>query len=283
MIERVNKSVQSLEEEIAMLEGRVAPREDEATEDHNEPIVVEVPVVVTNEQETPDDAEAEPQTKEEATWKKRHADLRRHSQKVENELKARLAELEKKLESAPAALPTTPDQVKEWVEKFPQVAAIVTAIADEQATKQTEQIRSKLSAIETDREALQREKDEAKVRAKHPDFDAIVAQDQFHDWAETQPKRVQDFVYEGSPDEVIWALSLYKKEKGIATKSNERDAARATAPRRTQAELDTSTKGRFSESQVNAMSASEYERYEGEINAAIRSGNFDYDLTGAAR
>jgi hypothetical protein len=45
----------------------------------------------------------------------------------------------------------------------------------------------------------------------------------------------------------------------------------------------TESKNTWSESRVKQLSGSDFERHQEEIEKAIRSGNFDYDLSGGAR
>ena len=134
-----------------------------------------------------------------------------------------------------------------------------------------------------------KEKAEAALMQLHPDFDEIRDSDDFHEWAEEQPKWVQDALYDNDNDarSAARAIDLYKADKGIAEakkpKSN-KDAAKSVTTknaRRKPQEDDTSNYLR--ESQVDKMSAQEYEKNSDEIMEAIRSGKFIYDLSGSAR
>ena len=54
----------------------------------------------------------------------------------------------------------------------------------------------------------------------HPDFAEIRDSDEFHDWADEQPKWVQDALYENSADAKSErrAIDLYKIDKNIKPK-----------------------------------------------------------------
>ena len=56
-----------------------------------------------------------------------------------------------------------------------------------------------------------------KIRETHPDFDTLRKADEFHDWAEAQPKWVQDAIYENADDpaSVVRVIDLYKVDKGL--------------------------------------------------------------------
>jgi hypothetical protein len=133
-----------------------------------------------------------------------------------------------------------------------------------------------------------REKAETQLLQFHPDFNEIKDTDSFHDWADEQPKWVQDALYENENDarSAARAIDLYKADMGIANKkkANTNDAAKSvnTKGTRNTPQAD-ETKSFLKESQVNKMSAKEYEQNSDTIMEAIRSGKFIYDISGNAR
>jgi hypothetical protein len=83
------------------------------------------------------------------------------------------------------------------------------------------------------------------------------------------------------------AIDLYKADMGLATskkvkRSEEKDAATSVRTSRASAPESEET-GVFRESQVERMSAQQYEALLPEIETAIKSGKFVYDLSGGAR
>lgn len=123
----------------------------------------------------------------------------------------------------------------------------------------------------------------------HPDFGEIRDSDDFHDWADEQPKWVQDALYENDNDarSAARAIDLYKADRGITSdkkKKSSKGAAEAVSTKRernTPQADETSTY--LKESQVQAMSPQEYEKRSDEIMEAIRTGKFIYDMSGSAR
>lgn len=274
-LRRADKKVDELEKEIAALEAEASgkPLEETPPVDNEQGVTEEV----VNEPSSPE----KPLTKEEETFKKRYGDLRRHSQKKEEELGKRIKALEEQLASKPSAdLPTDPERVKEWVKKYPEVAAVIRALASEERVADVTKIETRLKEIEERNEQLSRSEAEIKIKKAHPDFDEITKEDAFHDWVEAQPRNIQDIIYDGDADQVIWGLSLYKK---LNKKDDGSEAAKQVKTKSSTAPATDDGKRRFTESQVSAMGIQEYERLEKEIQAAIRSGNFVYDLSGAAR
>ena len=78
---------------------------------------------------------------------------------------------------------------------------------------------------------------------------------------------------------------MYKADKGISAKKKDisKDAAKTVTTRSSKGQPDTEATGMIKESEVNSMSAQEYEKKADIIMEAIRSGKFIYDLSGNAR
>ena len=245
-----------------------------------------------SEVETTEPEEAEPTTAEEKTFKKRYSDLRRHQQKQAEEFKTELDAMKRQLESATKKemkLPKSDEDIETWAAEYPDVAAIVETIAMKKAAEQSTALEERMKAIDEMQTSATKEKAEAALMQMHPDFDEIRDSDDFHNWAEEQPKWVQDALYDNDNDarSAARAIDLYKADMGIteAKKSKpSKDAAKSVTTKNTRnkpQEDESSTYLR--ESQVEKMSVHEYEKHSDEIMEAIRSGKFIYDLSGSAR
>ena len=231
------------------------------------------------------ESEVENLSKEEETYKKRYGDLRKHMNELTSKIKA--------LEEAPATgnvtPPKSPEEVDAWMRKYPDVAAIVEAIADKKATERFASADERLRRIDEMTEQADRDKAHNEIRAVHADFDDLLDSDKFHTWASEQPKWVQDALYENAddPKSVVKVITLYKYENGLdvkGKKSSEKNAASAILTKRTRSELAADEQeGSYRESAVNKMSMHEYEKKQDEIMDSIRKGKFIYDVTGAAR
>ena len=244
------------------------------------------------EAEEVEEVEAEPTGAEEKTFKKRYSDLRRHQQKQAEEFKTELAALKSQLESATKKemkLPKSDEDIETWAAEYPDVAAIVETIAMKKAREQSSALEERLKAIDEMQNSATKEKAEATLMQMHPDFDEIRDSDDFHEWAEEQPKWVQDALYENDSDarSAARAIDLYKTDKGIskATKSkSDKGAAEAVTTKSKKSKPQSDEASTYlRESQVERMSAQEYEKNADEIMDAIRSGKFIYDVSGSAR
>jgi len=238
-----------------------------------------------------EESEEEPKGAEEKTFKKRYSDLRRHQQKQAEEFKTELAELRSQLSAATQKemrLPKSDEDIEQWAKDYPDVAAIVETIAMKKAREQSSALEERMKAIDELQTSATKEKAEAALMQMHPDFDDIRDSDAFHDWAEEQPKWVQDALYENDNDarSAARAIDLYKADMGIGKKKtkSDKDAAKSVATKNSRSKPQEDEASTYlKESQVQKMSAQEYEKNSDEIMEAIRSGKFIYDISGSAR
>ena len=133
-----------------------------------------------------------------------------------------------------------------------------------------------------------RMKAENQIRKVHDDFDNLRQADEFHDWAEAQPKWVKDALYENmdDPASVVRVIDLYKIDNGmtVAAKKKSKKAAASTVAKGTRTSLDTKgVQGQIKESDVARMSSKEFEEMQDKINESMRNGKFVYDMSGSAR
>ena len=83
---------------------------------------------------------------------------------------------------------------------------------------------SRLSELDKVQSEAERKKAEAAIMETNPDFHKLKASDEVHDWAEEQPKWVQDAIYENADDpaSVVGGIDLNKYDKG-STKTAKKD------------------------------------------------------------
>lgn len=235
--------------------------------------------------------ESEPVSAEEKSFKKRYGDLRRHMQEKEKSWEDKLNQLEtqlKQVSQKEIKLPKSDEDIEAWATRYPDVAAIVETIAIKKAKEQAAGLEDRVKEIDEMRATASREKAEAELMKAHPDFGEIRDSDEFHEWADEQPKWVQDALYENDNDarSASRAIDLYKADKNIKTRkpASIKDAARSVNSRNNRSqpeEYDSSTT--FKESQVAKMSPQQYEKASDQIMEAIRTGKFIYDMSGSAR
>jgi hypothetical protein len=273
--EKKRKRIEEEEEEIKRLEAEQRG-ESEAEEE------------VTKTEEADTEVEEATLSPEERSFKKRYGDLRRHMQEKEKEWNEKFEAFEKRMKKEAIAPPKSDEDIEEWAKQYPDVAGIVETIAAKKAQEMFSKADARLQELDKAQTEAERVKAENAIRKSHEDFDDLRASDDFHNWANEQPKWVQDALYENSDDpaSVVRVIDLYKVDKGLtktAKKAKAKDAA-STVTRRSKTDVDVDdASDTIRESDVAKMSDKEFEARSEEINKAIRSGKFVYDVSGKAR
>lgn len=283
-VDRKRKRLEEEEQEIARLEAEARGE----TLEEGEPEVTETVAEVIPEEVIP---EVEPQeddsnlTAEEKSFKKRYGDLRRHMQQKEKEWEEKLSAAPSKQSIAP---PKSEEDIEQWAREYPDVAGIVETIATKKAQELFAKAEDRLSQLDEIQYEADRKTSEARISEVHSDFSNLRESDEFHGWADQQPKWVRDALYENmdDPDSVIRVIDLYKIDNGHtaqAKKANTRAAAKPIG-RGSRTKVDPTEGGAtIRESDVSKMSSKEFEAREEEIAKAMRTGKFVYDLSGSAR
>ena len=274
---RKQKQIEEEEKEIARLEAK--SRGEEVEEED------EVAEATPQEETEEDDSNL---SREEKSFKKRYGDLRRHMQQKEKDWEEKFGALEKRMEGGTVVPPKSDEDIEAWAKEYPDVAGIVETIAAKKAQEMFHKAESRLSELDKVQYEATRKSAESKILDSHPDFIKLRESDEFHDWAEEQPKWVQDAIYENQDDpaSVVRVIDLYKSDKGLtkdAKKASTKKAA-SLVSKGSRAKVDaTDLANQISESEVARMSSKEFEERQDEITKAMRNGKFIYDMSGNAR
>ena len=231
--------------------------------------------------------DSEPKEPEEASFKKRYGDLRRHTQQLMSQKDQELEKLKEQLDSAAKGqikFPKTDDEIEAWSKKYPDVSKIVDTIARKRANEALEEGEKRLGHLKDLETKLTKKEAEQQLMKLHPDFNEIRQDPAFHEWVSMQPLYINDALYKNNTDAMAAAraIDLYKADTGKRKTSSKKSAAQAVG-RSTSATPAATGKAKFSESQVAQMSDREYDANEEAILEAMKSGAFTYDMSGGAR
>jgi len=274
------KRKQRMEDEAKEIAELEAQQRGESTEDTEQEVV---------EEETPNtEVEEKTLSAEEKSFKKRYGDLRRHMQQKEKEWDEKLESLQKASAKAGIIPPKSDEDIEEWAKEYPDVAGIVETIAAKKAQEMFDKADTRLKQLDEAHAEAHRVKSENEIRKSHSDFDDLREADEFHDWADAQPKWVKDALYENADDpaSVVRVIDLYKSDKGLTKEAKKASKKAAASPvaRRSKAEVDVAdSSNTIRESEVAKMTDKEFEERADEINKAMRTGKFVYDVSGNAR
>ena len=286
-------AMEAEEKEIARLEAEARGEEYQEESDGEGSETTEVSDASDSKQK---EAKAETETseddsnlsREEKSFKKRYGDLRRHMADKEKEWQGQFDTLEARMKGEVIIPPKSDEDIEAWAKEYPDVAGIVETIAAKKAEEMFSKADSRLKKLDEIQDTATRKTAEATIVESHPDFLKLKESDEFHDWAEEQPKWVQDAVYENpdDPHSVVRVIDLYKVDKGLtkqAKKANTKAAASMVSKTsKTKVDADDSD-GQIRESDIAKMSSKDFETNLDEINKAMRTGKFVYDISGNAR
>ena len=278
--EKRKKRMEKEEEEIRKLEAEQRGEEDTEEQQPEKE--------ASEEKEADTEVKEETLSAEEKSFKKRYGDLRRHMQDKEKEWDEKFKTFERRLEKESIIPPKSDEDIEQWAKEYPDVAGIVETIAAKKAQEMFSKAEARMQEFDKIQTEAERTKAETVIRKSHEDFDDLRASDEFHTWVDEQPKWVQDALYENSdvPASVVRVIDLFKVDKGLtktAKKAKAKDAA-STVTKRTKTQVDVEDANDvIRESEVAKMSNKQFEEHSDEINKAIRSGKFVYDVSGKAR
>jgi len=283
-------AMEAEEKEIAKLEAEARGEEYEEESDGEGSEATEVSDASNSKQEktTEESETSEDDSKlsgEEKSFKKRYGDLRRHMADKEKDWNERFEKLENSGSIVP---PKSDEDIEAWAAEYPDVAGIVEKIAAKKAQELFNKADSRLQKLDELQNDAARKSAETTIIESHSDFVKIRESDDFHNWADEQPKWVQDAVYENAddPHSVVRVLDLYKGDKGLTKEAKKAGtkAAASMVSKTSKTRVDTEdSNGQIRESDVAKMSTQEFEDNMDAINKAMRGQKFIYDISGSAR
>lgn len=290
------KQMEAEEAEIARLEaearGEEVEEQQESSSEDTENSEVQA-TSDTQQEETSEETEAQEDNDselnaEEKSFKKRYGDIRKHLASKEKEWQEKFDALESKSKHEGIVPPKSDEDIEKWASEYPDVAGIVETIAAKKAQEMFNKAETRLQELDEAHSEAQRVKAENVIRKTHEDFDDLRQSDQFHNWADEQPKWVKDALYENmdDPASVVRVIDLFKIDNGmtLAAKKQSKKAAASTVAKGTRTSLDTKgVQGQIKESDVARMSSKEFEEMQDKINESMRNGKFVYDMSGSAR
>ena len=234
-------------------------------------------------QETPDQEQEAPTKRKRANYKKRYDDLKKHYDDRVSQFKQREQELLAEASSSRPQyeVPKSAEEIERFKQEYPDLYDTVETVAHLQSERQVGELQGQLSALQEREADIMRREAETGLRDRHPDFEEIRTNENFHEWAKVQPDEIQDWIYK-NPDNVSLAskaIDLYKMDNGIASTPQRRQsrqpregsAADMVSTKTTTIDVDKGTKI-WTEREIAAMSLDQFDAVEEEINQAITEG-----------
>jgi len=214
---------------------------------------------------------------EDAVFKKRYDDLKRHYDETISKHKDEVLKLKKEKEAvASKPIFKTKEELEEWRKDYPDMYDSVMQLTTEATMKSKQEMEEQLLDIKKQQSKLARDRAEVELAKKHPDFKDIRESADFHDWASVQDSTVQSWLYDNSdnPNAAARAIDLYKYDRGLSTKKVNYDAKKeaAKAVSKTKATETPSEKKTWKWAEIQKMKPDVYAKFEEEIDKAHREG-----------
>ena len=217
----------------------------------------------------------------EVQYKKRYDDLKTYYDKKLSEwkqeketLEAQSKVAEKQVQYAP---PKTEEDLEQFKDKYPDVYQVVETISHKMAASQVEDLQAEIGRLSEREQKLKVQSAFKQLLHTHPDFDDIKGSPEFLSWLEQQPQSISEGITKNNTDPV-WAsrtVDLYKVDTGIDGKrksTKSKDAAR-TVTKATSRDVNVGQNDRtWKMSEIQKLKPWEFEKYESEIDQAMRSG-----------
>ena len=245
----------------------------------------------TKQNETDTSKEATPknqsfvETKEEdgTVYKKRYDDLKKHYDKKLDEWKTEREALEaaNKVSDTGVQVPTTPEEITEFRQKYPDVYKVVESVASMQAEQRAGDLRGEIDSLKKREEDLVVQSAYKELLSQHPDFQEIKTDEKFLQWLDEQPESISDGIYKNNKD-ARWAsrvLDLYKADVGMNKEPKKTVKSAAQTVKSTKAkEIVTDTNANkkvWKGSDIARLKPWEFEKVEADINLARQEGRID--------
>ena len=232
-----------------------------------------------------------PTEKREHDYKKRYDDLKTYYDQKLNEWKQEKVTLaaqanvaEKVQQEQEYAPPKTKEELAQFREKYPDVYQVVETISHEMADQKTADLKAKINELTEKEQKLIVQSAFKQLNSVHPDFNEIKATPEFLAWLEEQPATIADGIRKNNTDPkwAIRTVDLYKADVGISsnntrTVSNRKlDAAQAVLKTKTNpTSINSGNKKVWKMSEIQNMRPWDFEKYEADIDAAMRDGRVD--------
>jgi len=235
------------------------------------------------QQATPEEApEEDAQPRKRTNYKKRYDDLKKHYDDKLAEFKQKEQELIAMAQSAQPAYspPKSEEELESFKQEYPDLYNTVESVAHMQSQRQVADLEAQLQSMRQRESEVLRREAESTLKQRHPDFEDLRGDEQFHEWAKEQPEQIQDWIY-NNPDNVTLAskaIDLYKLETGMSQTQQPRQqqpqqrgsAADMVSTKTTS--IDAKQPKVWTEREIAAMSLDQFDKFEDEIKQAMMEG-----------
>ena len=226
--------------------------------------------------------ESNPYTK--VDYKKRYDDLKRYYDRKLGEWNSKESDLKVQLkENRPVYQPPkSKEELEAFKNDYPDIYGVVETVSHLQSQNEVKTLQDELESLKKANTTLQQKEAALELSKYHPDFEEIKESDDFHNWADTQPMEIKNWIYENNSNGALAAraIDLYKKDRGLGldkkTKTEKKQpnnqGADLLVKTNEQTQVPDSKEVLFKRSDIQRLSVAEFMKYEKDILKAQREG-----------
>lgn len=241
--------------------------------------------VAKDDKETTKSKEVQDPSSQDEGWENRYNNLRTFSDRkiTEQVEEIQRLKLEGKIpQNIP--LPSTKEQVKEWMEKYPDTANVIETMIIDRTQEVNKPLEERLDQVEVRERRVNKREAEVEILQKHPDYKQLQANNHFKDWILTQPDAIVGCLINSSSFDAfgaIRAIDLYKsdllqnvdRENQEVQKLPREPSAADLVPTTKRTEVRSPTNKRvWTTSEIGKLKSHQYEKFEQEIDLARSEG-----------
>lgn len=202
---------------------------------------------------------------------------------LRKEVAAMQAQIQQLMERKPEEPELKDESLDGFREEYPELyeMAVNPLLKQIEALKQhVAKFDSVASRYEQDRATIEQQSHNQAILQAHPDAFELVETPDFQAWASKQGPFVQYALTQGSADEVVDALNLYRMAKPVEQRQAQRTdklaEARAAATPSVRSSQSEPKKTKFTLAEIEKMSRDEFVKHEAAIDEAIARGELVY-------
>ncbi len=220
-------------------------------------------------------------------WADRYANLMRLHQQEKAKNKERIETLEKqmqKIASGEIRPPKSEAEIIEWEKEYPDFAQIMDARVKRIVQGEMKEVKAQSNKLK-----IAEAKNE--LRSRHPDLDELVKPNsEFMKWLAKQPQKHIDAMTRSlDVDDADFVIDKFKTT--VLSKKKHRDddfddnntTAKVVKTRSSAPAIDDDGEYLYKESQIQKMTAKEWDVHGDKIQKAMREGRVELDISGGAR
>lgn len=225
---------------------------------------------------------------QEKSWAKRYGDLRRHEAKALAEKDAShtrdLEALRQQFQATSLGTSEmTDDEMSQFATQNPDAMKVMRSVNNRENAKRDVEFRELKNELDQAKTKATKERAKSILFEKHSDWEQITSSDAFHEWADTKPKAVQNWIFENPDDGALLsqAIDFYLAETGVKTKKRKKSLGAASLVNTGGSGANAIPAGKttYKLSWINALKPDQYtDDLQADIREALVEGRVEDDI-----